>query len=45
MFKIIKAFKKIKELIVCRNELTDYENIDEGKLTECLDELQFLNLE
>ena len=45
MFKIIKAFKKVRELIVCRNELTDYENVDHIKLVECLDELQILNLE
>jgi hypothetical protein len=44
LFKIIKAFNKLKELVVCRNDLTDYENIDQSKLN-CFDELDFLNLE
>ena len=36
LFKIIKAFDKLRELVLCRNDMTDYENIDKSKL-DCLD--------
>jgi hypothetical protein len=44
LFKIIRAFSKLKELVLCKNDLTDYENIDQTKF-DCFEELLFLNLE
>ena len=32
LFKVIKAFNKLKELVLCRNQMTDYENIDHKKM-------------
>jgi len=32
LFKIIKAFNRLRELVLCRNNMTDYENIDQSKL-------------
>ena len=44
-FKISSSFhENVEELILCKNDLSDIENIDEKKVNE-MKELTFLNLE
>jgi hypothetical protein len=43
-FSILPAFGNVNEFILCKNELTDYENIDVSKL-KYLSEARFINLE
>ncbi len=43
-FKVVSAFKKTHEFILCKNDLSDVGNIDKTRLN-CLEETRFLNLE
>ena len=43
-FKVLPAFRHVHEFILCKNNLSDTENIDSTKLG-CLEETRFLNLE
>ena len=43
-FKVLPVFRNVHEFILCKNNLSDTENIDKTKL-DCLEETRFLNLE
>ena len=43
-FKVVSAFTKVQEFILCKNNLSDTENVDNAKL-DCLNEATYLNLE
>lgn len=43
-FKVVSAFSRVQEFILCKNDLSDIASIDKARLKH-LDEARFLNLE
>ena len=43
LFRVVKAFKDVQELILCKNDLSDTENIPEN--FDVLQKMTFLNVE
>lgn len=43
-FKVVSAFKAVHEFILCKNDLSDVENIDSHKL-KYMSDATFINLE
>jgi tubulin-specific chaperone E len=43
-FKVAAAFRQVHEFILCKNDLSDFQNIDKAHL-DYLEETRFLNLE